>query len=155
MILQQRLIDHLLGNRHERCGDDDTIIVFHILDSRRRSVESSVSTQSYPDFGYDSCIFVSSLNSSTTYRLDMNNVHPRHCLELCNRYNQIYALINGDQCFCTNVPMKTDDNNEILANEECSFKCSGNYFYTCGNKNNLTMYSMYTMKPQCRHGKSR
>ena len=144
----------LIGSQHERCGDADTIVVFHILDSRRRFIENSIPIQAYPDFAYDSCLLVDRLDTSTAYQFAMNNVHPRHCLELCNKFNQSYALINRDQCFCTNVPLKIDDANSILINEDCSMKCSGNYFYTCGSQSNTTIYSMYVMKPQCRHGKS-
>jgi hypothetical protein len=85
----------------------------------------------------------------------MNNIHPRHCLELCTKYQQKYALINGNKCFCTNIPVKNDRSTIILTHQVCSLKCSANYFYTCGNKDNETIYSMYIMKPQCLHGKRR
>ena len=44
-------------------------------------------------------------------------------------------------------------NIDILTGQSCSQQCSGNYFYSCGNKNNSTIYSMYILQPKCRHGK--
>jgi len=142
------------GNQHERCGNDNTIIVFYIDDSRRTFTEARTPAQPFPDFVYDSCINVNSFNPSTTYQFHINNIHPRHCLELCTNYQQKYALINTNKCFCTNIPIKNDEyDNEILLNQNCSHECSSNYFYTCGNTIKSTIYSMYIMQPKCRHGK--
>jgi len=143
-----------LGNQHEKCGNDDTIIVFHILYSQRTYNNVPKPAEPFPDFIYDSCINVNSFNSSTTYQFNLNHIHPRHCLELCTNRQQKYALINLNKCFCTNIPIKNDEyNTDILSNQQCSKHCSANYFYTCGNNESSTIYSMYIMQPKCRHGK--
>ena len=100
---------------------------------------------------------VKSFNPNLTYQFILHhrkNNHPRHCLELCKNHNQKYALINSNQCFCTNIPIKNDQyDTDILPREECSQRCGANYFYTCGGKHNSTVYSMYILVPKCRHGK--
>ncbi|CAF1026064.1 unnamed protein product [Rotaria sordida] len=154
--LQENCGDPCPGNVHERCGDKNTIVVFHVVDVRRIYSLMRIPMDSYPDFVYDSCIYVSSFNSSTTYQFNLNNVHnihPRHCLQLCTNYQQKYAFINSNLCLCTNIPLKdTQYDTTILENQYCSYECSANYFYTCGNKTNSTIYSMYIMQPKCRHG---
>ncbi|CAF0983844.1 unnamed protein product [Adineta steineri] len=145
------------GNKNEQCGNKDTIIVFHIIDSRRIYSDARTPAEPYPDFIYDSCIYLNSFdNTSTTYKFKLTNrtdLHPRHCLELCTKYKQKYALINSNTCFCTNIQLKDEKSkSEILANKHCSLQCSANYFYTCGHKLNSTLYSVYIMQPKCRHG---
>lgn len=146
-----------LGNQHEQCGKNDIVIIFHILDSRRTYSDARTPAEPFPDFIYDSCIQVDAFNSSTTYQFNLNekkNVHPRHCLELCTNYQQKYALMNANKCFCTNTPLKNGEpGSEIFTSQDCSQRCSGNYFYSCGNHSNPTIYSMYVMQPKCRHGK--
>ncbi|CAF2887415.1 unnamed protein product [Rotaria sp. Silwood2] len=146
----------ILGNQHERCGDEDTVVVFHIIEIRRLFTEFRTPPEPFPDFVYDSCIYVDSFDTSTTYQFNLNNIynaHPRHCLQLCTNYQQKYALINANICLCTNIQIKDIQyNTTILQNQHCSQECPANYFYTCGSKINSTIYSMYIMQPKCRHG---
>jgi hypothetical protein len=97
------------------------------------------------------------LNQSITYQFtikDRHDFHPRYCLALCSKYEQKYALINSGECLCTNNPMKDDQSDiSILTGQDCSQQCAANYFYTCGNKDNSSVYSLYKMQPICRHGK--
>ncbi|CAM4740124.1 unnamed protein product [Rotaria magnacalcarata] len=144
------------GNANELCGDNDTIVVFQILNSRRTQVTVRKSSEPFPLFAYDSCISLSSFNQSTIYQFKLTNkydFHPRYCLELCAKYEQKYALINDNECFCTNRALKkADPDVEILTGQSCSQPCASNYFYTCGNKMNVTVYSMYVLQPKCQHG---
>jgi hypothetical protein len=143
-----------LGNENELCGNENTIIAFHILDSRRTYTDAGTPAEPFPDFIYDSCINVNFFDRTATYKFNLYHPHPRLCLELCTKYQQKYALIRSNKCFCTNIPIKDEEYDfEILSNEHCSQKCSANYFYSCGNENNSTIYSMYIMQPKCRHGK--
>jgi len=48
-----------------------------------------------------------------------------------------------------------EDNVDMLTGQYCSQQCAGNYFYSCGNKNNATIYSVYLLLPECRHGKKK
>ncbi len=100
---------------------------------------------------------MNSFNQSITYQftiVNQSDFHPRYCLEFCTKYNQKYALINHGQCLCTNSPMKDEEDNvDILTGQSCSQQCQGNYFYSCGHKTNVTIYSLYLLKPKCRHGK--
>ncbi|UJR15370.1 hypothetical protein I4U23_002318 [Adineta vaga] len=143
------------GNSHEQCGDDDTIVVFDIMESQQSNLFRRKPLETYPDFIYDSCIQTNSFHPNTSYKFVFNdtiNLHSRHCLELCTKYEQKYALINSNQCFCTNIPIKNDANNiRILANQMCSQICSANYFYTCGSQIDPAIYSMYIKRPKCRH----
>ena len=106
---------------------------------------------------YDSCIYLKSYNTSITYQFTIHNrqdFHPRYCLEFCTKYEQKNALINNDRCLCTNQAMKGEqDNIELLIKQSCSQKCAANYFYSCGNTDNSSIYSMYILQPKCRHGK--
>ena len=151
------IISRLLGNSHELCGDDDTIVAFQILDSRRTFTYARTPAEPFPNYVYDSCIKLKSVNQSTTYQFTINDpvkFHPRYCLAFCSKYNQKSALINDKQCLCTNDPIKeNEDNIDILTGQSCSKQCQGNYFYSCGNQNNFTIYSMYLLLPKCRHGK--
>ncbi|CAF4543378.1 unnamed protein product [Rotaria sp. Silwood2] len=144
------------GNSHEICGNDNTIVVFQILDSRRTYSFVRTPPEPYPNYFYDSCIYLNSFNQSITYQfkiLNKHEFHPRHCLAFCTKYEQKYALINDIECLCTNKPIKDEDNDaDKLPGQHCSQLCAGNYFYSCGNKNNLTIYSMYLLQPKCRHG---
>jgi hypothetical protein len=64
--------------------------------------------------------------------------------------------MNSNTCFCTNIPIKDEQyKNTILLNQYCSQQCAANYLYTCGNKDNSSVYSMYIMQPKCRHGKNK
>ncbi|CAF1570035.1 unnamed protein product, partial [Rotaria sordida] len=36
-----------------------------------------------------------------------------------------------------------------LLDFNCTQECQGNYFYTCGNAKNSTLYSMYVENPKC------
>ena len=139
------------------CGNKNTIVAFQILDSRRTFTYARTPAEAFPDFEYDSCLRLNTFNQSTTYQFtihDRQSFHPRHCLALCQKYGQIYALINNGECLCTNSPVKADESNvELLNGQACSQQCAGNYFYSCGNQQNLTIYSMYVFQPKCRHGK--
>ena len=146
-----------LGNQHEQCGDDDTIVVFDISQSQLLTSLRRKTSELYPDFLYDSCIHTNAFRPNTSYKFvfnDTTNLHPRHCLEICSKYQQKYALINAYRCFCTNIPVKNEENDiHILTNLFCSQECSANYFYTCGSQINPAIYSMYMMQPKCQHGK--
>jgi hypothetical protein len=63
--------------------------------------------------------------------------------------------MNNKECLCTNIPVKNEESIDELANQNCPQQCSGNYFYSCGNKDNSTLYSMYILQPKCRHGKTK
>ncbi|UJR31253.1 hypothetical protein I4U23_018755 [Adineta vaga] len=144
------------GNSHELCGDDNTIVAFQILDSRRTFTFSRTPPEPFPNYVYDSCVRLNSFNQSAIYRFtftDLQAYHPRYCLTLCTKYKQKYALINNDTCLCTNKPMKDEENDvTILTGQDCSQQCLGNYFYSCGHQSNSTIYSMYVLLPKCRHG---
>jgi len=147
-----------LGNSHEICGDENTIVAFQILDSRRTFTYSRTPAEPFPNYVYDSCVRLNSFNASIIYQFTMDNIHdfhPRYCLALCTKYEQKYALINNGTCLCTNKPMKEDEDDDIdiLLGQFCSRPCAGNYFYSCGNQDNSTIYSMYLLQPKCRHGK--
>ncbi|CAF0884788.1 unnamed protein product [Adineta ricciae] len=130
------------GNRHEQCGDNDTIVVFDISQSRRAYSYYPTTFQPYLDFSSYKFTFNDSLD-----------LHPRHCLEFCTINQQKYALINSNRCFCTNMSTTHSNNNmRLLSKQHCSQECSGNYFYTCGNPTSSTIYSVYTRQPKCRHG---
>ncbi|CAF1131269.1 unnamed protein product [Rotaria sordida] len=144
------------GNSHEICGNDNTIVVFQIIDSRRTYTFARTPPEPFPNYAYDSCIYLNSLNQSIIYRFKISNkydFHPRYCLTFCTKYQQKYALINDIECLCTNKPMKDEDSDvDVLTGQQCSQPCAGNYFYSCGNKDNITIYSMYLLSPKCRHG---
>lgn len=141
------------GNQHEHCGNEDTAVVFYILNSKD---ETHANHHTYPDFQFDSCVYVQSFPSIRTYQFILTgdeDRHPRRCLQLCTKYEQKYAFLQRDQCFCTNIQLElTDGLTGILENESCDQKCSSNYFYSCGNRANSSIYSMYVMQPKCRHG---
>jgi hypothetical protein len=145
-----------LGNKHEQCGDENTIVVYNVIDSRS-SYKSSYRTyldKPNPDFIYDSCIYLHSVNPSTTYQMsfkDTHDIQPRRCLEICTRYHQNYALLNRNKCLCTNIPPKRKKASDSFTSQDfsCTRECPGNYFYTCGNSSNSSVYSMYTMKLHC------
>ena len=85
---------------------------------------------------------------------DVRHYHPRYCLALCTKYKQKYALINDGTCLCTNKQMKGEqDDVDRVTGQTCNRLCRGNYFYTCGNTDNSTIYSMYILKSKCTHGK--
>ncbi|CAF0886021.1 unnamed protein product [Adineta ricciae] len=143
------------GNRHEQCGDNDTIVVFDISQSRRAYSYYPTTFKPYLDFSYDSCVHMSSFDPNRSYKFTFNDsldLHPRHCLEFCTINQQKYALINSNQCFCMNMPAKHYNNKHLLPKQHCSQECSSNYFYTCGNPTSSTIYSVYTRQQKCRHG---
>ncbi|CAF1131378.1 unnamed protein product, partial [Rotaria sordida] len=143
------------GNSHELCGNDNTIVVFQILDSHRTYSFVRTSTEPFPSYAYDSCIRLNSFNQSIIYEFTIYNkheFHPRYCLAFCTKYEQKYALINDKKCLCTNKPMKDADDVDILSEQHCSQSCAANYFYSCGNQNNVAIYSMYLLQPKCGHG---
>jgi len=139
------------------CGNENTIVAFQILDPRRTFTYARTPAEPFPNYVFDGCVRLKLFNQSLTYQFniqDQENFHPRYCLAFCTKYEQKYALINNEECLCTNTPMKDEENNvDILTGQDCSQQCSGNYFYSCGNENNLTIYSMYVLQPKCRHGK--
>ncbi|CAF3973159.1 unnamed protein product [Rotaria sordida] len=145
------------GNQHERCGNIDTIVVLHIrvFQHPPRYNLNNKQAKSYPDFFYHSCIHLNSVNQSAIYQFNLNrikDIHPRHCLELCTKYNQQYALLNSNKCLCTNIPMKKQQNNIFTIQDyNCTQECQSNYFYTCGDANNSDIYSMYVMPTKCPH----
>lgn len=112
-----------------------------------------------PDFVYNSCVYLNSVEPSNTYQYNFKRPslnHPRHCLELCSKAQQKYALLNLNKCLCTNVPppkKKPSVSLLDLPDFNCTQECPGNYFYTCGNTTNSSLYSMYVMEVQCHPGK--
>jgi hypothetical protein len=146
------------GNSHELCGDENTIVAFQILDSRRTFTYARTPAEPFPNYVYDSCIHLKRFNQSITYQfsiINQNEFHPRYCLAFCTKFNQKYALINQGKCLCTNSPIKDEaDDIDILTGQSCSQQCQGNYFYSCGNPNNISIYSVYLLQPKCRHGKT-
>ncbi|CAF1252225.1 unnamed protein product [Rotaria sordida] len=146
-----------LGNKHEHCGDENTIVVYNITRSLSYYEVSLSAESSNPDFIYDSCVYLHSVNRSIMYQFNIKhiyNIHPRHCLEICNKYHQNYALINGNKCLCTNKPPKRRKLSNYFTPQDfyCNRECLGNYFYTCGSINNASLYSVYTMKLHCSTG---
>ncbi|CAF3728420.1 unnamed protein product [Rotaria sp. Silwood1] len=152
---KQNCGDRCPGNPHEHCGDNDTIVAIPnhqniFLTKNSNTYKLSKST---PDFVYDGCINLISMNQSIMYHFNLNHtsdIHPRHCLELCTNYKQKFALLNSNKCLCTNIRMK-NNNSEIstLSNFDCTQECAANYFYTCGNSTNSSLYSVYAMQLTC------
>lgn len=149
----------ILGNQFEYCGNESIVVILNIgkniIPERYGNTYKLVTVN--PDFVYDSCIYVNTINSSSMYEfgfINSNDIHPRHCLELCSYYQQKYALLNLNKCLCTNVQMRTKRMDILdFAESNCTQTCPGNYFYTCGNISNSSMYSMYVMQPKCPPGK--
>ncbi|CAF2683234.1 unnamed protein product [Rotaria sp. Silwood2] len=147
------------GNQNELCGNTNTIVVFHLSENSFASkyIYNNNDPKPYPDFIYDGCIHLSSDNQSGIYQFSLihiNDIHPRHCLELCKKYKQQYALLNSNKCLCTNVlkKKKQDDILLIHVDFDCTQECQGNYLHTCGNTSNSTIYSMYVTHPRCPRG---
>ncbi|CAF4943073.1 unnamed protein product, partial [Rotaria sp. Silwood1] len=146
------------GNQHERCGNRDTIVVLRITAFQHPSRYSLNNKQAklYPDFFYHSCVHLNFLNQSAIYRFNLNrikDIQPRHCLELCTKYSQHYAILNSNTCLCVNIPMIKQQNNIFtLRDYNCNQECQSNYFYTCGNTSNSNIYSMYIMPTKCPYG---
>ncbi|CAF2666053.1 unnamed protein product [Rotaria sp. Silwood2] len=143
------------GNQHERCGNTDKVVVLHIREDLISSTyfQTHKRAKPYPDFFYDSCIHLNSVNQSSIYQFNLNHkndVHPRHCLELCKNYKQQYALLNSNKCLCTNILTRKKQYNMLIPSDyNCTQECQGNYFYTCGNTSDSMIYSMYVMQPKC------
>ncbi|CAF3506525.1 unnamed protein product [Rotaria sp. Silwood1] len=117
------------GNPHERCGNTNTIVILHVAENLIQPSFDNTNKQFplYPDFVYDSCIHLNFTNQSEIYQFNLNHindVHPRHCLELCKSYKQQYALLNSNKCLCTNILMrKKQDKRFTFLNYNCSQKC--------------------------------
>lgn len=131
----------------------------HVLFSQTYNLQNKPDKQ-HSDFGYDGCVYLSSVNPSRTYQFNiknLRNIYPRHCLELCNTYQQNYALLNGNKCLCTNRIPKIESSNKLFSVSStdliCTQECPGNYFYTCGSTTNSSVYSVYSMKLHCPNGK--
>ncbi|CAF3464823.1 unnamed protein product [Rotaria sp. Silwood1] len=147
------------GNQNEKCGDTNTIVLLHVADNLFRfKIDAYYKRfKQYPDFIYDGCIHLSSANQSGIYPFSfnhINDIHPRHCLELCKKYKQKYALLNSNKCLCTNIPMNTKQRDAKLLSFldfNCIQACQGNYLYTCGNASNSSIYSVYVTHPRCPH----
>lgn len=155
-------LSNISGNQYEQCGDDNTVVIQHMaqaLSSHRLDLDNK-QDKSYSDFTYESCVHLSSVNPSTIYQFNINNlrdIHPRHCLELCNRNRQKYALLNRNKCLCTNkIPGKSLTGSATLSsiNFNCTQECPGNYLYKCGSPTNSSLYSVYTMEIYCPVGKN-
>ncbi|CAF3982260.1 unnamed protein product [Rotaria sordida] len=84
--------------------------------------------------------------------LNSHDIHPRHCLLLCKKYEQRYALLNSNTCLCMNNTITTTTTTNKLTFFNCDRKCYGNYFYRCGHTNDSTIYSVYLMRPVCPFG---
>ncbi|CAF1411640.1 unnamed protein product [Rotaria sordida] len=147
------------GNQNERCGNTDTMVIVHATDNipSFKLDKNYILSKQHPDFIYDNCVHVNFPNKSGIYQFSLNHindVHPRHCLELCKKYKQQYALLNSNKCLCTNIPMTKRQNALRLfipPDFDCNQECQGNYLYTCGNTSNSTIYSVYVMHPRCPH----
>ncbi|CAF1522551.1 unnamed protein product [Rotaria sordida] len=146
------------GNKHEQCGDENTIVIFYKFSTALTSESDSDSSPNRldkpnPDFVFDGCVNLNSVNQLTTYQFSFKrtiDIHPRHCLELCTSYKQKYALLNSNKCLCTNVSPKKKKNNHFTNfDSNCTRECPANYFYTCGNTTKSSLYSMYTMELNC------
>ncbi|CAF3685928.1 unnamed protein product, partial [Rotaria sp. Silwood1] len=146
------------GNQHEHCGNENTIVVFenpiYILPFTYVNIGKLATSNA--DFAYYRCIHLDTMNQSTLYEFNLtheNDIHPRHCLELCTNYKQKYALINSNKCLCTNIlTKKKEDTLFTPRDRNCIQECSANYFYTCGNSTNSSLYSVYVMKTKCPFG---
>ncbi|CAF1080639.1 unnamed protein product [Adineta ricciae] len=144
------------GNKYEQCGDENTIVVYNFTQNKA-SYESISRSEPHPDFTYDGCVYLHPINLLTTYQFNMKSItdiHPRHCLELCNHYHQAYALLNGNKCLCTNhLPQRRKTSDTFISQDfSCNRECSANYFYTCGAVNNASIYSVYHMRLHCPQG---
>ncbi|CAF4462582.1 unnamed protein product, partial [Rotaria sp. Silwood2] len=140
------------GNPNEYCGDTNTIILLYRKNALYMTDFESIIRyyKPYPDFVYDSCVQFNNTKQSGMYQFNIVNrqdVHPRHCLQLCKKYEQRYALLNSNTCLCTNIPIKKVTNKLNFFN--CDQQCYGNYFYKCGHKIDSAMYSVYLIRPVC------
>ncbi|CAM4915857.1 unnamed protein product [Rotaria socialis] len=148
------------GNQHQYCGNENVIITFYIFASSLPPIfdNNEKMPRLKSDFVYESCIHLNIVDQSTMYAFNLTraiDVHPRHCLELCVKYQQKYALMNSNKCLCTNIRLKKrNDKLSALSTYSCTQECQGNYFYTCGNSSNSTIYSMYAMETSCPRGKT-
>ncbi|CAF3819420.1 unnamed protein product [Rotaria sp. Silwood1] len=141
-----------LGNPNQYCGDTNTIIVLlrkNVLYLAHFYTPSRYYRQ-YPDFVYVGCVQFNNIKQLGMYQFNIVNrqdVHPRHCLQLCKKYEQQYALLKSNTCLCTNIPIEKVKNQLNLFN--CDRKCYGNYFYKCGHTIDSSMYSVYLIRPAC------
>ncbi|CAF3426307.1 unnamed protein product [Rotaria socialis] len=148
-----------VGNENEYCGNDHTIVAINSNEVTSSFIYDNTDTfkPSHTDFIHDACIHVDSVKQSTMYGFYLNrpnDVHPRHCLELCTKYEQKYALLNAKKCLCTNIQIQTRETDSWLSPRDtnCTDECQGNYFYSCGNINNSSIYSVYSMQKHCPTG---
>ncbi|CAF2265937.1 unnamed protein product [Rotaria magnacalcarata] len=144
------------GNQNEYCGNNNTVVAINSAGVTLSSIYDNIDIfkSLYPDFIHDACIHVDSAKQSTMYGFYLNrssDVHPRHCLELCTKYEQKYALLNSNKCLCTNIQIQTreTDSWSLPQDNNCTDECQGNYFYSCGNINNSSIYSVYSMQLNC------
>ncbi|CAF4937961.1 unnamed protein product, partial [Rotaria magnacalcarata] len=157
MIRRARLNQLLnLSNQHEYCGNNNTVVATSInrMSSLFRYSSAIQLTPSYPDFIYDTCLSVDTARQSKMFQFYLNradDVHPRYCLELCTKYEQKYALLNANKCLCTNIQIQTreTDSWSLHQDNNCTEQCLGNYLYSCGNINNSSIYSVYSMQLNC------
>ncbi|CAF3471105.1 unnamed protein product [Rotaria socialis] len=144
------------GNQHEYCGNNNTVVAMNIKRiplSFRYSTITQL-TPSYPDFIYDTCLHVDTAAQSKMFQFYLNyadDVHPRHCLELCTKYEQKYALLNAKKCLCSNIRIKKRETDSWLLprDNNCTEECLGNYFYSCGNISESSVYSVYSLQKNC------
>ncbi|CAM4755313.1 unnamed protein product [Rotaria magnacalcarata] len=145
------------GNQREYCGNDNTVVAIGIKSFPPVSIyDITDQSESYPDFFYDTCTHFDSVNQSKMYQFYLsrkNDVHPRHCLELCSKYQQKYALLNSNKCLCANNGIEKKFDRGLLPTlTQCLHECDGNHFYSCGNIANTSMYSVYSMWAKCPRG---
>lgn len=142
------------GNPQELCGDESTIVV--IQNPPIGTYSNSFSTLTSLDFRFDGCVHSHLVDPSTFYRFRLNstaNQHPHHCLQLCAKYKQKYALISSDRCVCSSLPLDTGPNNITRVDDaHCSQRCAANYFYSCGHPTDALIYAKYFMRVDCRPG---
>ncbi|CAF3363218.1 unnamed protein product [Rotaria sp. Silwood2] len=147
------------GNKNQRCGDTDTVVVLNV----RKNQNMLQTSSEYHTFGlnsdivYKNCAHFNFENSSEIYQFNFlheQDVHPHYCVQLCAKYQQQYALLNSNKCLCTNIQIKgelKENYRFLLFDSPCNQHCLGNYFYSCGRNSNSTIYSVYTRRSDCPH----
>lgn len=146
------------GNRHETCGSDTSVVVLKtgafFSYSKYRTKKMNVPSI---DFFYDSCVQLNTSHQSSVLSFELKgdvDTHPRHCLELCSKYERPKALLSSKKCLCLNTSQYLDSEvKQHVDSVKCSQECRGNYFYSCGNENDSTIYSAYLLRKSCPPGK--
>ncbi|CAF2059180.1 unnamed protein product [Rotaria magnacalcarata] len=125
------------GNQNEYCGNNNTVVAINSAGVTLSSIYDNIDIfkSLYPDFIHDACIHVDSAKQSTMYGFYLNrssDVHPRHCLELCTKYEQKYALLNANKCLCTNIQIKPRETDSWFLSQDtnCTDECQD---YSCGD----------------------